>query len=252
MTAQSHLYCGQVYHRRVRPTVHELRYRVFSFFLDLDAIDSVAEQCRLFSRNRFNVFSFRDTDFGLRPDEPLRSFVERRLIESGINQKPATIRLLCTPRMLGYTFNPLSVYYCFDAGNRLFATLHEVHNTFHERHSYALPAVPDDNENGWVRQSCDKAMYVSPFVPDEMRYGFRLNTPGERLVLVIHVSDQNGLMVNAALTAKQVPLTDRTLLRCLVAYPLLTLKVTAGIHYEAMKLWFKRVPWYSHRAQNRV
>jgi len=252
MIANSQLYCGKVYHRRVRPSLHELRYRVFSFYLDLDEIDAVAQNCRLFSRNSFNVFSFRDADFGQREGEPLRQFVERRLSEADINIEPTSIRLLCNPRMLGYTFNPLSVYYCFDADDRLFATVHEVHNTFHERHSYALPAVPDDTDAGWVRQECDKAMYVSPFVPEQMRYSFRLNTPTDQLVLVIHVGDAEGLMVNASLTAKQNSLNDRALMRCLLQYPLLTVKVTLGIHFEAFKLWLKRVPWFSHRTQSRA
>ncbi|MBX2884741.1 MAG: DUF1365 domain-containing protein [Granulosicoccus sp.] len=230
----------------MRPRRHELRYRVFSFFLDLAEIDVLASRLKLFSRGRFNLFNFRDDDFGDVTGGDLTDYVQRQLSSAGF-EVASRVCLLCSPRMCGYAFNPLSVFYCYDRHNRLFATVHEVHNTFHERQTYVLSTTDDASQSQWITQQCSKEMYVSPFVPEEMNYKFRLNKPAEKLVLVIRVENEEGPMLNASLTAQQHQLTDALLFRCALIYPFMTLKVSVGIHYEALKLWVKRVPWFKHQ-----
>jgi len=135
----STLYVGSVMHRRLRPRRHRLRYRVFWMLLDLDEIERLPRVLRLFSHNRFNAVSFHDADHGDGSATPLRAQVERHLAAAGIALGGGAIRLLCMPRILGYGFNPLSVYFCYQRSGLLAAILYEVHNTFGERHSYLIP-----------------------------------------------------------------------------------------------------------------
>lgn len=262
---KSALYIGQVFHKRRRPAVHVLRYRVFSLLLNLDEIDSLQKRLWLFSRNRWNLFSFYDKDFGENPQESLSLYVNRKLTESGIEQVAASIVLSCYPRIVGYTFNPLSLFYCFDESGRVFAVLHEVHNTFGERHVYVLPvdlplsspvnsSVKEEVENieksdYWIKQTTQKELFVSPFAHMNMNYSFRLNVPGEKQVIVIHANDEHGHLLTASYTASRYPLSASRLLRCFVGFPALTIKVMLGIHWEALKLWLKKVPWFSHQAK---
>lgn len=252
MSSFSRIYTGQVYHRRTRPKVHQLRYSVFSFLLDLSEIDNLAESVWLFSRNRFNLFSFHDRDFGENAGESLADYLSRKLSEANIDTKPQRILLSCYPRVLGYVFNPLSLFYCLDAQGDCFAVVHEVHNTFGERHCYVLPAVtataPDESaESAWIHQHTEKALFVSPFAQMGMHYDFRLNVPGERQVIVIRASDEQGVLITASYAARQQAFSTTVLLRCFLAYPLLGAKVIAGIHWEALKLWRKGVPWFRHQ-----
>ena len=237
MTASA-LYAGHVAHRRVRPRAHALRYRLFSLLLDLDEIDAVAARLRLFSRNRFNLFSFHDRDHAGGTPEPLRAQVERHLREAGLPTGGA-IRLLTMPRILGFAFNPLSVYFCHAGDGRLAAILYEVNNTFGERHSYLLPA--ETGADGTVRQACAKTFHVSPFMAMDMRYTFRVAPPGERLGIAITGADADGAILTAVLSSQREALSDAALARAFVTHPLLTAKVVAGILWHAARLWTKGV-----------
>lgn len=245
MTGASALYVGHVMHRRARPRVHRLRYRIFSLLLDLDEVDALNERLRLFLRNRLNLFAFHDRDHAAGTAEPLRAQIERHLATAGIDAKGGPIQLLTMPRILGFAFNPLSVYFCHDRGGRLRAILYEVNNTFGERHSYLLP-VEGDGEA--VRQSCDKGFHVSPFMAMDMRYAFKVTPPGERLTITITGSDAAGPVITAIHSAGRRALTDGALIRAFLTHPLLTLKVVGGILWEAAKLWAKGVPIHSHPA----
>ncbi len=245
MTDASALYVGHVMHRRVRPRAHRLRYRIFSLLLDLDEIDALAAQLSLFSRNRFNLFAFHDRDFAGGNAEPLRAQVERHLAAAGIDTDGGPIRLLAMPRILGFAFNPLSVYFCHGRDGALRAILYEVHNTFGERHSYLLPV---DMGEAAIRQGCAKAFHVSPFMAMEMRYAFRVTPPGDRVSIAITGSDAGGPIITAVHTAERRPLTDAALARVFVTHPLLTLKVVGGILWEAAKLWTKGVPVHARPA----
>lgn len=258
--ARSALYVGQVFHRRTRPRVHALRYRVFSLLLDLDEIDALVSRIAPFSRNRFNLVAFHDADFGTGDGLPLARYVERELAAAGIHETPARILLSCYPRVLGYAFNPLSLFYCLDDRETVYAIVHEVHNTFGERHAYALPVRREDGgveshapardalpASGEVRQHATKALFVSPFNHMDMRYEFRLEPPAERQVVVIRVFDATGHFLSASYVARRRPLDTGHLLGVLARSPLMTFKVFAGIHWEALKLWVKRVPLFAHQ-----
>ena len=241
MTGASALYVGQVMHRRVRPRAHRLRYRIFSLLLDLDEIDALAARLRLFSRGRFNLFSFHDRDYGAGTAEPLRAQVERHLAAAGLDPDGGPIRLLTMPRILGFAFNPLSLYFCHRRDGRLGAILYEVNNTFGQRHSYLI-AVAQTGAGRAIRQDCAKRFYVSPFMAMDMHYAFRVAPPAERLSIAITGSDADGAILTAVHTAGRRALTDAALARAFATHPLLTVKVVGGILWEALRLWLKGVP----------
>lgn len=234
----SSLYVGTVSHRRLRPRPHALSYRVFWMLLDLDEIDGLASRLRLFSRNRFNLFAFHDADYGDRSGRDLRGQVEARLDEAGLAVPGGPIRLFTMPRILGYAFNPLSVFFCHRPDGTLAATVYEVHNTFGEIHSYVMAA---EGGGEAVVQESRKAFHVSPFLDRAMDYRFRLVPPEEAISVAIRASDAEGPMLMATLAGKRRPLGDGTLLRLLATHPLLTLKVTAAIHWHALRLVLKRI-----------
>lgn len=248
MSLRSCLYAGQVYHKRTRPVEHVLRYSVFSMLVDIGEIDDIARQCWPFSHNRFNLFSFHDKDFGEGGTETLHQYIERKLSEADICTMPTRVLLSCYPRVLGHVFNPLSVFYCLDDFDNCYAVIHEVHNTFGERHAYALPVHDNLNKtNRWIDQTTDKSLFVSPFAHMDMHYEFRLNQPEDRQVIVIRASDEEGLLITASYNATRQLLTTSQLLRHFFKIPVLGFKVVGGIHWEALKLWLKRVPLYKHQ-----
>ncbi len=231
------LYRGHVMHRRLRPRRHRLAYRVFALLLDLDALPALDRRLRLFGHNRFALFSFHDRDHGPGEDRALRPWIEAQLSRAGIDLEGGTVRLLCYPRILGYQFNPLTVWYCHHADGSLRAILHEVHNTFGQRHSYLIPV--SDPAAPVLRQSCAKGFYVSPFMTMDARYHFRLVPPGERIAVTIRQEDADGPILHAGFAGTHAPLTDRSLAAAFFRYPLMTVKIIAAIHWEALLLWRK-------------
>jgi uncharacterized protein len=233
----SALYAGVVTHHRLRPRAHRLAYRIYSLLLDLDELEALDRRLRLFSLDRFNLFSFYRRDRGDGSGRDLRVQVEEAMRGAGVEPDGGKILLLTMPRLFGWAFNPLSSFYCFRKDGSLAAMLWEVDNTFGERHAYMIPVEGDGR--GEIVQSCDKAFYVSPFMNMELAYRFRLHAPDELLRLVIDVSDPSGLLFTARHQARRLALTDAHLLRQFFATPLLTLRVVGGIGWEALKLWRK-------------
>jgi DUF1365 family protein len=242
MSHASALYEGAVIHRRTRPRTHRLRYRVFWLLLDLAELDALDRRLIVFSRNRFNLLSFHDRDHGDGSTAPLRDQVEARLQAVGVHLRGGPIRLLTMPRVLGYGFNPISIYYCHRPDGALAALVYEVTSTFGLRHAYVAPVSPSDGPTDEFRQRAVKRLYVSPFMGMDMTYRFKGRAPDDRLAMVIDGRDADGVLITAAMAGTRRPLTDARLLAASFAFPLLTLKVIAAIHWEALKLWLKGVP----------
>jgi len=245
MRLRSALYAGTVGHRRLRPARHRLAYRVFAMLLDLDELAHLDRTLRLFSVGRFNLFSFHERDHGDGKSD-LRAHVERQLARAGVADRGGPVRLLCYPRVLGYVFNPLSTYFCHGADGRLTAILYEVNNTFGDRHGYVIPVARDAGAP--IVQSCAKALHVSPFLGMDMAYRFSVVPPGDDLALGVVAEDGEGPVLTASFSGRRMPLTDATLARLFLRHPLMTVKVIAGIHWEALRLWRKGVPFHRRPA----
>lgn len=236
MTAgPAHIYEGVVAHRRLRPVGHAFSYRVFSMLIDIDRIDEASSKLSIFSHNRFNLFSFHDVDHAFDGDAPLPAQIRATLWGAGF-RGDGQILLLCYPRILGYVFNPLSVFYCYNAAGALEAVLYEVRNTFGDRHCYLIAAEEGGRR---IRHSADKELYVSPFMDMDQRYEFDLDLPAEKLSIGIRQFDADGLLFTASFAGERSELTDRSLVAAFVRYPLMTLKVIAAIHWEAARLFAK-------------
>ena len=242
------LYQCHVMHHRLTPKVHHFRHRLFMFALDLDEVDEVASRISLFSRNRANLYSFRDRDHMTLPglvDATTKENLVAWLAGEGV-QLPAGARitLVTLPRVLGYVFNPVSFYFCAAAGTPLCAVA-EVGNTFGEMKPYLLRQASTDDV---FRLSAPKHFYVSPFSPLDLTFEFALRVPDAKLNVHIGERAADAPVLFSALTGTRVPLTTANLAWFAIKYPLLTLKVIGLIHLHAALLWLKGLPWHRKAA----
>ena len=236
--APAHLYIGDVMHQRQFPVKYRFTYPVFSLLLDIDRLAETDRISRLFSINRSNLLSFHEVDHGPRDGSALRPWAERILGSIGIDLEGGRIRLHCFPRLIGYTFNPLSLWYCEHADGSLRAVICQVRNTFGEQHCYLL------HEQGqpmrWpVDQQRSKCFHVSPFIGMQARYRFRLFAPEERLRILIRQYQEDALMLYATQTGTRRPFDTRHLAAALLRTPLMTFKIMAAIHWQALKIWLR-------------
>lgn len=239
------LYTGSVMHQRMKPFGHRFNYRVFSLLIDLDRLEEAKGLSALFSVNRRNLVAFHEKDHVDKAGGSLRAYADRLLGNAGLRQRAHRILLVCYPRILGYVFNPLSIYHAYDADNALIAVIYEVRNTFGERHSYVCPIEDGEMSAGGLRQTCDKLFHVSPFIPMQMRYHFRILPPGEEIRWRILETDAEGPLLAATFAGRREPLATATLLSLTARIPFLTFKIVAGIHWEALKLWLKGAKYIS-------
>ena len=237
------LYIGDVMHARLKPvgrhSGHRFSYRVMSLLIDLDRLDAANRQSPLFGVNRAALYSFHEKDHGARDGLSLRAYAQARAAAHGIDLTGGRVLLLCYPRLLGYTFNPLSVYFCYSADGQLALIIYEVRNTFGDIHAYVLPVRPGEVSAAGVRQVQDKLFYVSPFVEIAMRYHFRISPPGEQVKLRILETDRDGPLLAATFFGRRRPLSTAALVRAFIALPVFTVKIIAAIHWEALRLWLK-------------
>ena len=250
-TAPAALYWGKVMHARWQPVHHRFTYRVMSLLIDLDRLGEADRQSRLFGVNRVAPFSFHERDHGDRNGAGLSQYARRLAAERGIDLSGGRVVLLCYPRVFGYVFNPLSVYFCYGASGNVALMIYEVRNTFGEMHSYILP-VQQDSAGPAIRQSQAKAFYVSPFMEMETYYRFSVSPPQQDVKVRILQSGAQGAMFAAAFCGRRRALTNRSLLAALFGLPFLTLKVIAAIHWEAMRLWLKGVPYVPRLKQREI
>jgi DUF1365 family protein len=237
--AAAALYVGEVMHARLKPIGHRFSYRVMSLLIDLGRLPEADRQSPLFGVNRAALYSFREADHGARDGSALRAYAQHCAAERGVDLTGGRVLLLCFPRLLGYTFNPLSVYFCYRANGELALLIYEVRNTFGEIHAYVLPVKASEISAAGVRQQQDKLLYVSPFVEMAMRYHFRILPPGDCVRLRILETDRDGPLLAATFSGRRRALNSKALLAAFFALPLVTLKIMAAIHWEALRLWLK-------------
>lgn len=247
--AQAALYPARVMHRRHVPPFYRWVYRLFYLLLDIDTLDATARQLRCFSIDRFNLVSIARRDFGDRSGD-LRGWVERTLAAHGVSLEGGRIRLFCLPKILGYGFNPITLWYCDHADGRLRAVIAEVHNTFGERHHYVLASNGAPLAYGEAVDK-DKCFHVSPFFDLVGRYRFRLSEPGARLRVVINETRNGAPLMDATLAGERRSLSDVQLLSHVLRMPWMTVKVMLGIHWEALKLWLRGARFHSKPAPPR-
>jgi DUF1365 family protein len=231
------IYTGSVSHRRKLPFEHRLRYRNYSLLVDIDALDRLAAETRLLSHNRWNLFSIHDRDYGPRDGSPLRAWIDSQLRTAGIDLGGGEVHLLAFPRILGYTFNPLTIWFCYHRDGSLRAILYEIHNTFGHSHSHLIPIAADSAEP--LRHGFAKVLHVSPFFDRDGSYSFTVRPPRNRFSVSIDYRVDNESMLTATMVGDHRPLAAGSLLRVFFTHPLLTMKVTFGIHWNALKVLLK-------------
>ena len=233
------LYSGEVMHARLKPFGHRFVYRVFSLLVDIDRLAELGRMTWLLGVNRPGLASFQESDHVERQGETLRAFADRQLADAGLEKPAARVLLLAYPRIFGYVFNPISVYFCYDDAGALIALIYAVRNTFGGRHIYVSPIRPGEFGPAGVRQTRVKLFHVSPFIGMDARYHFRILPPGKTVRLRIHETENGEPLLAATFAGSARPLATPELGACLVKFPFLTLKIIAGIHWEALKLWLK-------------
>tara|TARA_Y100000590_G_scaffold148147_1_gene170214 strand:+ start:83 stop:850 length:768 start_codon:yes stop_codon:yes gene_type:complete len=238
MFKESCIYSGQVIHKRFKPKEHFFKYKVFSLFIDLAEINAISKNIPFFSYNKFNLISFFDKDHGDRDGSNLKDWVIKQLEQQSINVENIKIKILCYPRILGYVFNPLSIFFVYDNNNTIIAILYEVKNTFGEQHTYIFKIK---SKKGIIENNCKKKFFVSPFMDLESKYYFKILYPNNKLSVVIDQRDNHGKLLFASQDGIRSDLSTKNLIFSYLKHPLMTFKIISAIHFEALRLWSKGI-----------
>jgi len=234
----SFIYNGKVIHKRFKPKVHSFKYNVFSLLLDLSELEMLEKQVNFFSFNKFNLISFYNKDHGERDGSSLVEWVNKNLKKSNITIKNIKIKILCYPRIFGFVFNPLSVFYVYNSKDDLVSILYEVKNTFGEQHTYIFRVEKDTN---LIQNICSKKFHVSPFIEMNCRYFFRLLKPGNKISVIIDQYDNSDKILYASQDGVRTDFNSKYLIKSYLKHPIMTFKIIIAIHYEAFKLWTKGI-----------
>lgn len=237
MIKNSKIYTGKVIHKRFKPKEHYFKYNVFSLLIDLNELEEINKYIKFFSYNKFNIISFYDKDHGDRDGSSIKLWVKKNLRNIGIMTEDISIKLLCYPRIFGYVFNPLSTYFIYNKHSELISIFYEVKNTFGEQHTYIFKA----HDEKTVQNKCKKKFYVSPFIEMDCEYHFKTLNPREQLSVVINQNDKDGKLLFASQDGISKDFNNKNLILSYLTHPLMTFKIIGAIHYEAFKLWAKRI-----------
>ena len=248
MIKNSSIYIGNVIHKRFKPKIHSFNYKVFSLLIDLSELELLNKKLKLFSYNKFNIISFYNKDHGPRDSSSLKNWVEDNLKKNNIDTNEIQIKLLCYPRIFGYVFNPLSVFYVYDKNLNLISILYEVKNTFGEQHTYIFKS--DKNQN-LIQHVCKKKFHVSPFIEMDCTYFFRVLKPTNKISVIIDQHDNEGKILYASQDGTRIDLNNKNLILSYLKHPLMTFKIILAIHFEAFKLWTKGIKFIKKKIKIR-
>ena len=240
MIKNSSIYIGSVVHKRFKPKIHFFKYKVFSLFLDLSELFFLDQNLKIFSYNKFNIISFYDKDHGPRDGTSIQNWVIKNLQKNNISIKNIKIKIFCYPRILGYVFNPLSVFFVYNKNSKLISILYEVKNTFGEQHTYVFKTNKDE---GLIKHKCRKKFYVSPFIEMNCKYFFKILIRKRKISIVIDQYDNEGKLLYASQEGTRSKLNNKNLIKSYLKHPIMTLKVILAIHYEAFKLRIKGIKY---------
>ena len=241
---RSKLFSNTITHQRLFPFKHRLKYFLISFYIYYDELKSLDKSIGFFSYNKFNIFSFHESDHGYRDHRSLKQFVTDILSNNSIEYNTLKFSIVCFPRILGYVFNPLSVIFCFDQ-EKLIAILYEVKNTSNEQHTYCF-ANKNFSVKSIYKHSCNKKFYVSPFIEMNCYYKFSTRIPTDKISLLIEqFNDKNEKILIASQMGREVDFTSATILKSFFKNPLITFKVIFGIHHQAIRIFLKGGKYYS-------
>ena len=248
MIKSSFIYSGNVVHKRFKPKIHYFKYKVFSLLIDLSEIDLLDKSLKIFSYNKFNIISFYNKDHGARDGSSIKDWVIDNLKKNNIDTNDIQIKLLCYPRIFGYVFNPLSVFYIYDKNLNLISILYEVKNTFGEQHTYIFKT---DETHNLIQHMCKKKFHVSPFIEMNCIYFFRLLKPGNKISVIIDQNDKDGKILYASQDGVKSELSNINLIKSYLKHPLMTFKIILAIHFEAFRIWTKGIKFIKKKIKIR-